>query len=167
MPEPAKACAERQQLQQLTRIARQRIRRDIVEDRLDEPRHFDHRLAVLVVGLGIEPGVARDLAARHGVVVGAPQVVAVGRREGAIERQNLQTVPRQLQLANDLRPQQRHHVGTDRDVEPREHFLGDRRAADDMPALEHQHPPPGARQVGSGGQPVVSAADHDRVVVHV
>ena len=48
----------------LARIERHRIGRRHVEDRLDEARHLDHRLAVLVVGLGVELRVPRDLAAR-------------------------------------------------------------------------------------------------------
>ena len=33
-----------------------------------------------------------------------------------------------------------------------------------MPALEHEHLPPGAREIGGGGQPVVPAPDDDRVI---
>ena len=87
------------------------------EDRLDEPRHLDHRLAVLVVGLGVEPRVARDLALCLRVIVDAPQVIAVRhRREGAVERQDLEAVARQIEIADDLRPQQRHDVRADREA---------------------------------------------------
>jgi hypothetical protein len=82
-----------------------------MEDRLDEPPHVRHGLAVLVVGLGIHPRVAGDLAARLRVVVDAPEMVAVQhRRERAVERQDLQAVAREIQIPNDLRAQQRDHV---------------------------------------------------------
>ena len=137
--EGAEALAEERQLHELARIQRHRIGRRHVEDRLDEARHLDHRLAVLVVGLGVEPRVPPDLALRLGVVVHAPQVVAVRhRREGAVERQDFQAVARQIEIADDLRPEQRHHVRADREAEARKHLLGDRRAADDVAALEHE-----------------------------
>ena len=41
--------------------------------------------------------------------------------------------------ADDLRPQQRHHVGADRELEAGEHFLGHRGSAQDVPALEDEH----------------------------
>ena len=96
------ACIGRERLEaaseavQLTQVAwreRERIGRAHVERRLGEPRHVDHGLAVLVVGLGVEPGVAENLAARPAVVVGAPQVIAVGhRRERAVERKDLEAM---------------------------------------------------------------------------
>ena len=74
---------------------RRRIGRRHREDGLDEPAHLDHRLAVLVVGLGVELRVAGDLATRLRVVVDAPEVVAVRhRRERAVERQDLEAVAR-------------------------------------------------------------------------
>ena len=48
------AAAEPEELAQVGRRERQRIGRADVERRLDEARHVDHRLAVLVVGLGID-----------------------------------------------------------------------------------------------------------------
>ena len=127
----------------------------MLEDRLDEPRHLDHRLAVLVVGLGVDARVPRDLAARLRVVVDAPQVVAVRhRRERAVERQDLEAVPRQVELADDLGPQQRDDVGADGELEAGEDLLGDRRAAEHVAALEHEHLPPGARQVGGVVRPL-------------
>ena len=57
-------------------------------------------------------------------------------------------MPRQVELADDLGPQQRHDVGADREAEAREHLLGDGGAAQHVPALEHQHLLAGASQVG-------------------
>ena len=59
-----------------------------------------------------------DFPAGLRVIVHAPEVVAVRhRRERAVERQDLQAVPWQIELANDLGPQQRHHIGADRVLE--------------------------------------------------
>ena len=134
------------------------------EDRLDEARHLDHRLAVLVVGLGVELRVPRDLAPRLRVIVHAPQVVAVRhRRERAVERQDLEAVPRQVELADDLRPQQRHDVRADGELEAGEDLFGDRGAADHVPALEHEHLASRAREIRGSGEAVVPAADDDHV----
>ena len=161
----AEALADRQQLEQAARIERRRIGRRHAENRLGEAAHLDHRLAVFVVGLGVEPRVARDLAARLVVIVDAPQVVAVRhRRERAVERQQLHAVARQIELADDLRPQQRHDVRADRELEAGKDLFGDGGAAEHVPPLEHQHLPPRPRQIGGAGQPVVAAADDDRVV---
>ena len=115
------AAAEEEQVHQPARIERRRIGRRHGEDRLDEPAHLDHRLAVFVVGLGVHLRVAGDLAARLRVIVDPPQVVAARhRREGAVERQDLEAVPGQIELADDLGPQQRHDVGADRVLEARD-----------------------------------------------
>ena len=74
---------------------------------------------------------------------------------------------RQVELADDLRAQQRDDVGADREAEAGKHLLGDGRAAEHVPALEHEHLAPGAREIGGGGQAVVAAADDDRVVTHL
>ena len=75
-------------------------------DRLHEVGHLDHGFAVLVVSFGVESRMARDLAARARVIVDAPKMVAVGhRRERAVERKYFQPVTRQIELANDFRPE--------------------------------------------------------------
>ena len=50
----AEPLADRQQLEQSARIERRRIRRQHAEDWFGEAAHLDHRLAVLVVGFGVE-----------------------------------------------------------------------------------------------------------------
>ena len=100
------------------------------------------------------------------VIVDAPQIVAVRhRRERPVERQDLEAVRRQVELADDLGPQQRDDVRADRVLEARVDLFGHRRAAEHVAALEHQHLPPGAREVCRADQPVVAAANHDDVVV--
>jgi hypothetical protein len=108
-----------------------------------------------------------DLAPRLRVVVDAPEVIAVGhRRERPIERENLEAVPWQIQLTDDLGPQQRHHVRADGVLEARIDLFGHRRAAQHVAALEDEDLPPRSRQVRGVDEPVVSAADDDDVVVH-
>ena len=75
-------------------------------------------------------------------------------------------MPRQVELADDFRAQQRDDVRADGELEAREDLFRHRRAAEDVAALEHQHLAAGARQVGGGRQAVVAAADDDDVVLH-
>jgi hypothetical protein len=106
-----------------------------------------------------------DFATRQVVVVPARQVVAVvERRHGARQRQDLEAVLRQFQVADDLGPQQAHDVRELAELVTREDFLGDRRTAHDLATLEHEHLAAGAREVGRGNQAIVARADHDRVV---
>ena len=62
--------------------------------------------------------------------------------------------------------QQRDEVGVARQarVDPRPRPLGDRRAADVLAPLEHEHRAPGAGEIGGGDQRVVAAADDHGVV---
>ena len=158
--------AEEEQLHQFVRIERRGIGRHHAEDRFHEAAHGLHRLAELFVGFRIELGMPRDLAARLAVIVHPPQVVAAGHgRESAVERKNLQAVARKIEVANDLRPQQRDHVRAHRELESGKDFFGDGCAAEHMAALQHQNFLPGLRQVGGVDQAVVAAADDDHVVL--
>ena len=135
------------------------------EDGLREPAHLNHGPAVLVIGLGIEPRMPRDLTERARVVVHAPEVITAGhRRERAIERQNLEAVAREIEVADDLGPEQGDDVRADGEFESRKDLFGDRGAADEVPAFEDEHFSAGARQICGGGEAVVARADHDRVV---
>src|SRR5262245_27519622 len=108
-----------------------------------------------------------DLAMGDGVIAHAPEGAPVrARRERAVERQDLEPVTAELEFTNYFGPQERDDVGTDGKPEAGVHLFRDGGAANHMTAFEYQHPPAGAREVGGGGQPVVPAADHDRVVSH-
>src|SRR6266508_887946 len=149
------------------RVRRSRSRRPLSpgEVGLDELAHLDHGLAVFVVRLGVERRVARDLPARLEVVVDAPEIVAVRHRgERSVQRQNLETVPRQVQLADDLGPQQRDDVGRDGKMEAREDLFGDRRSAQDVSPLEHENLATRSREVGRVNETVVPTPDDDDVV---
>jgi hypothetical protein len=108
-----------------------------------------------------------DLATRPCMIVDPPEVIAVRHRcEGAVERQNLETVPRQLELADDFRPQQRHDVRAHGEAEAGEHFFGDCGTAEDVAPLEDEHLPTRAGQIRRSCQAVVSAANDDCVIAH-
>jgi hypothetical protein len=158
---------QKEELLEAPWVERCRIRRQHAEDGTDEPPHFDHRAAVLVVGLRIEARMARDFAPCLRVVVDPPQIVAVRhRRERAIEWQDFEAVARQVQFPDDFRAQQRDDVRADGEAKALEHLFGNGGAAEDMAALEHEHLPPGFRQICRGCQAVVPTADDDDVVSH-
>ena len=110
---------------------------------------------------------AVELAPRLVMIGPGGEVIAVlHRRHGALERQDVQAVPRQVEVADDFGTEQADDIGKHRKLEPREDLFGDRGTADAGAALQHQHFFPGARQIGGCHEAVVAAADHDRVVPH-
>ena len=147
------------------RIEPPRVGRHHGEDRLDEPGHVDHELAVLLVGLGVPARPAAKLAHGSAVVVDPPQVVAVQWRERAVQRKDLQAVLGEFQLPDDLWPEQADHVGRHAEAEAREDLFGHGRPAQDVPALQDERPQPSLGQVGGAHQAVVAAADEDDVVL--
>ena len=164
---------EPRQREEWPRIERRRVRRDDRQDRLDEAGHVDHQLAVFLVRLGVAGRPAAQLAHRPAVVVDSPQVVAAAlgralalaqRGERPVERQDVEAVLRELEVADDLRPQQRDDVREDAEAEAREQLLGHSGATEDWPLLEDQRLQAGAREVGRADQAVVAAADDHRVV---
>ena len=74
-------------------------------------------------------------------------------------------MPRQFEVADDLRAQQADDVGELGEAIAGKDLLGHRRAADDVAAFQDHHLLAGARQIGAGDQAVVAGADDDRVVV--
>ena len=159
------AASDEEQLHQFARIERGGVGRHHAENRLHEAAHGLHGFAEFVVGFGVDAGVAGDLAMSFAVIVHAPQIIAAGHgRERAVERKNFEAVAREIEVADDFRPQQRDHVGADGKLEAGEDFFGAGRAAENVAAFEHQNFLSGARQVGGVDQAVVAAADYDDVV---
>src|SRR2546421_864247 len=106
-----------------------------------------------------------NLAARLCMIVYAPEVIAIGhRRERAVQRKDLQTMSRQIKLANDLGTQQRHDVGADRELEAGKDFFGNGRSAQHVSPLEHQHTLARPREISGIYQTIVPATNHDDVV---
>ena len=122
---------------------------------LDRVRVVLGELGELVVVLG-------------GVVVLHDAAPVRERQEVRPDRVHAIPVPLQLQVAQDRVGHQAHHVAERGDLElgrlrPRGHRVG--RAAGLVPGLQDHGPRAGLRQVRRGDQPVVAAADHDRVVL--
>ena len=163
-----KAAADEQQLHQFSGIERRRIGRHHAQDRLHEAAHGLHRFAEFVVSLGVNFRVPRDLAMRLAVIVDPPQIVAAGHgSESAVERQDFQAMAGQIEVANDLRAQQRDYVGAHRELESGKDFFGDGGAAEHVTTLQHQNFLTGAGQVGGRGEAVVASSDDDCVVFRV
>src|SRR4051812_40719704 len=96
--------------------------------------------------------------------IGATHWSIEERRERALERQDLQPVARELELADDLRAQQAHHVGEDGEAKAGKHFFAHRRAAHLFTTLEYQHLAADSREIRRTREPIVAAADDDGVV---
>ena len=160
-----KALADEEQLHQFARVEGVGVGRDHAQDRLHEAAHGLHGFAEFVVGFGVDAGVAGDLAMSFAVVVHAPEVVAAGHGgERAVERKDFEAVARKVEVADDFRPQQRHYVGADGELEAGKDFFGAGGAAENVAAFEHQNFLSGALQVGGVDQAVVASADHDYIV---
>ena len=100
------------------------------------------------------------------MVVAEQQVVAVaGRVERRRHHQRQEAVLDQVELVDDLRPQQAQRVGERREREARHQLLGDRGAADEVVLLQHQRAQPGLAEVRRVGEAVVAATHDDRVEV--
>ena len=122
-------------------------------------------VVVAVVGVGVVRRVPPDLLEVLAVVVAEQQVVAVaGRVERRRHHQRHEAVLDEVELVDDLGPQQAQRVGERGEREARHQLLGDRGAADEVALLEHQRAQPGLGEVAGVDQSVVAAADHDRVV---
>ena len=120
------------------------VRRRVVEQRLDRLAHPVEVVVVAVVGVGVVRRVPADLLEVLAVVVAEQQVVAVaGRVERRRHHQRQEAVLDQVELVDDLRPQQAQRVGERREREAGHQLLGDRGAADQVALLEHQRAQPG------------------------
>src|SRR5580698_2010015 len=150
---------------QVARVEGRGIGRDHAENRLYEAAHGDHGFAEFFVRFGVEFGVTLEFPARFTVIVLTPEVVAVGHGgQGAVEREDLQPVPREIEIANDFRPQQRNDVGEDREFKSGDDFFGDGCAAQDVAFFQDQNFFAGLGEIRRVHQAVMAAADYDDVV---
>ncbi len=86
------------------------------------------------------------------------------RREHIGGRQHLEAMALEVEVRDHLQVQQAHQVGEHREGEARHDLLRDRGAADHVAPLQHQRVEPRLCEISTAGEPVVPAADHDRVV---
>ena len=158
--------AEIDHLADVARLERGRIRRRAQQQRPDELALAHHVGRIPVIGVRVARVVARELAPLHGVVgVVAEDVARAREGDAAAVGHDLQPVLRELEVAEQLRPQQAADVGAVRVDPALLDLAADRGAADIRVALEHQDLETGPREVGGVRQAVVARADHDRIVV--
>ena len=163
--ELAEARPERGQRDELLRVVAEDVGRDLVQQRLDRPEDLVDVVVERVVRVGVVLRVAADLLEVLAVVLAEEEVVAVLlRAERRRHEDRHEAVLDEVEVLDDVRPEQAQRVRERREPEPRPELLGDRRAADEVASLEDERPQPGLGQVGAVGQPVVAAADDDRVV---
>ena len=164
-PEAVEVLAELEHAGQVARRQRRRVRGDHAEDRLHRHRHVVHQLPEDRHGVGIFRCMPSQLLARLvGIGPTGEIVTVVERRDGAFERQDLQAVLRQVEVSDDLGPQQTHHVRENRKLESRKNLFGHGRAPDQWAFFENERLPSRAREVSGRNQAVVPASDDDRVV---
>ncbi len=150
------------------RIVAEDVRRDLVEERLDDLEDLGDVVLERVVGVGVVLRVAGDLADVLAPVLAEEEVVAVlHRSERRRHKERHEAVLRQLEVVDDVRPEEAEGVRERREPEARSELLGDRRPADDVAPLEDERPQAGLGEVGPVDEAVVAAADDDRVVAPV
>ena len=99
------------------------------------------------------------------MVLAEEQVIAVlHRTERRRHEDGHEAVLDEIEVLYDVRPQKAEGIREGREPEAGPQLLGDRGAADQVALFEDQGPEAPSSQVGAVHQPVVDAADHDRVV---
>ena len=141
-------------------------RRRAQHQRAQELRHLGEQRLEAVVCRGVLSRVGLDRAARGRRVIEEQDRPAIRRKraEGGIERHRLVAEARELEVGDHLGLEHRHHVGGARHALSGPDLLGHACPAQDVAALEHARVEPGAGQISGAGEPVVPAADDDRVV---
>src|SRR5258708_35381566 len=99
----------------------------------------------------------RNFAPRLRMIVHAPEIIAAGHwRERAVEGKDLQTVPRQIEFANDFGAEQGNDVRANGKFEAGKHLFRYRCAAQYVTVPEHQQHLSGPREVSRANQTVVA-----------
>ena len=163
--EPLEARSDRCQRDELVRVVAEDVGRDHVHQRLQDLEHLRDVVLEGLVRVGVVLRMAPDLLQVLARVLAEQQVIAIlHRREGRRHQQRHEPVLRELEVVDDVRPQQREGVREGREPEARMELLGDRGTAHERPALEHEHLEARLREIGAVRQAVVAAADDDGVV---
>jgi len=109
---------------------------------------------------------AADFALGTGVVVHAPEMIAVGHRgERAIEGKNFEAMAGEIEFANDFGAEEGDYIGALGEKKTGDDFFGDGGAAENVAAFEDKNFFAGFSEIGSVDQSVVAAADDDCVVM--
>ena len=163
--EPLEPAAEVGEGDQLLGIVAPDVGWRLVEQWLQRLQDLVDVVVERVVGVRVVPAVAGDRLLVLGVVLAHQQVVAVlHRAEGGRHQDRHEAVLDEVEVLDDVGPEQAERVREGGEPEARPELLGDRRAADEVAPLEDERPQPGLGEVGAVGQAVVAATDDDRVV---
>ena len=163
--EPGRARTLAQQGDQIARVMRAEGRRLAQHHRPQERRGAVEQVLEALVHLAVALREGSDRGRRAGrLVEEEDRPFGAERRIGRVERDRPIAVVAQAQVRDDLRLEHRDHVARPRDACAGPDLLGHAGPAQDRPPLEHHDAQPGVSQVGRGGQPVVAAADDDRVI---
>jgi len=84
--------------------------------------------------------------------------------ERAAEPDQAEAMPLEIEVADDLRPQQAEHIGGDRVAVSGVKLLRHSRAADHRPALQYERTKAAPTKISRRRQAVMPAADDDGVV---
>ncbi len=133
---------------------------------LDERGHTFQHLLVFRQRLRVLGREFRDFPVGQRLVGPQHERAAVrkGRERGRVPGQHLEAVPLEIEIPDDLGPEQAVDVGGRGHLEAGPQLLGDAGAAQHFAALEYQHFDPGPGEVRGGDQTVVATADNDEVV---
>src|ERR1700732_1133575 len=110
--------------------------------------------------MGVLTGVAAYLALGSGVIIHAPEIVAVGHgSEGAVQRKDLQAVAGKIELADDFRAEKGGNVGGFGKKKAGDDLCGDGGAAQDVAAFEGENLFARLGEIGGVYQSIVASAD--------
>ena len=166
--QPAQAPAGAREVDERRRVAHDAGadvgRRDAEHAAQDGGDAVEHRV-VARQRVGVAAGEPGDLRLRGGETAAHLQEAALRQRQEVREwaLAHDEPVRGEVQVARDLRVEQADRVARRRVAEARVELLGDRGAAHDGPALDDAHRKPGGGQVRGADEPVVAAAEDDRV----
>ena len=103
------------------------------------------------------------LAARVVVPELDARAVLEGHEHAPDGRMPPEATARKVELSHYQWVQQSDHVRAGRHPDAGPGFFEGARTANPLPGLEHEHPAPGAGEIGGAGQSIVSRAHHDRI----
>ena len=152
--------------QRVTETRRFDVRWGLPGDVAEEARQRPDEPVEVRVAPGVGSGPGAQALGRPCRVAPQADRTAVGSRGegpdvGADERQ---AVALEVEIADDRRAQPPDRVGERRHPRPGRELGRADGAADRLASLEHDGPQPGLAEIGRGDEPVVPAADDDRVV---
>src|SRR5882757_7284915 len=109
---------------------------------------------------------AANFALGTGVIVHAPEVIAVGHRgERAIEGKDFEAVAGEIEFANDFGAEEGDYVRAFGEQEAGDDFFGDGGTTENVAAFEDENFFAGFGEIGRVDQAVVAAADDNCVVM--